>query len=146
MTVELRCILIPAIASALVCNQQSIKTNNYENESLFFNTLLTITLFTIGNNVFGQNFNYHKEFKDILKKSMDKSNSYHFSKLLERFNKNDPSLSNKEIIALQIGFTADKNYKPYKTIDKERAIQKLISVRNTQKPLNNVMSYSKQIP
>jgi hypothetical protein len=101
----------------------------------FLIPFLTITLFTIGNKVFGQNFNYHKEFKDILKKSMDKSNSYHFSKLLERFNKNDPSLSNKEIIALQIGFTADKNYKPYKTIDKERAIQKLISSKEYTKAI-----------
>jgi hypothetical protein len=36
-------------------------------------------------------------------------------------------LTNKDVIALQIGFTANKNYKPYETINKERGILDLIS-------------------
>lgn len=84
---------------------------------------------------FGQDFDYHKDFKDLLSKSKDKSSEYYYPKLLERFNSNDSTLTNKDIIALQIGFTADKNYKPYQTIDKEREILELISDKKYEKAI-----------
>lgn len=102
---------------------------------IYLAIILTASLLTVPSSVFCQNFNYHKEFKEILKKSTDKSSSYYFPKLLSRFNNNDSSLTDKDIIALQIGFTSDKNYKPYSIIDKERAIQKLISNREYNKAI-----------
>ena len=78
------------------------------------------------NSTFGQNFNYHSDFKELLENSKDKKSDFFYPKLLERFNKNDSTLTNKEMIALQIGFTDNKNYKPYSIIDKEREILSLI--------------------
>ncbi len=85
--------------------------------------------------VFGQDFDYHRDFKDLLSKSKDKNSEYYYTKLLERFNSNDSTLTDKDIIALQIGFTADKNYKPYQTTDKEREILGLISDKKYEKAI-----------
>ena len=85
--------------------------------------------------VFGQDFDYHRDFKDLLTKSKDKSSEYYYLKLLQRFNSSDSTLTNKDVIALQIGFTADKNYKPYETIDKEREILGLISDKKYEKAI-----------
>ncbi|MBK8330127.1 MAG: hypothetical protein IPL09_11835 [Bacteroidetes bacterium] len=49
-----------------------------------------------------------KSSKIFLRKAWTNQIHTIFQNFFERFNKNDPSLSNKEIIALQIGFTADK--------------------------------------
>lgn len=89
--------------------------------------LIVFSAFSITNNVFGQDFVYHRDFKDLLLKSKDKSSEYFYPKLLERFYSNDSTLTNKDIIALQIGFTASKEYKPYETIKQEREILDLIS-------------------
>ena len=96
-------------------------------------TLLSALLITT--TVFGQDFDYHRDFKDLFSKSKDKNSEYYYPKLLERFNSNDSTLTNKDIIALQIGFTADKNYKPYETIDKEREILGLISEKKYEKAI-----------
>lgn len=74
----------------------------------------------------GQNFDYHNDFDDLLQKSKDTASEYYFPKLLERFNRCDSTLTNRDMIALQIGFTANKNYKPYKHITTERNISALI--------------------
>ncbi|MDP5200463.1 DUF4919 domain-containing protein [Flavobacterium sp. DG2-3] len=92
----------------------------------FFSLIIT-------NSSFGQDFDYHNDFKDLLKKSKDKSSEYFYPKLLERFNANDSTLTNKDIVALQIGFTDNKNYKPYETIYKEREILALISDKQYEK-------------
>ncbi|HZH86590.1 MAG TPA: DUF4919 domain-containing protein [Brumimicrobium sp.] len=100
--------------------------------------LASITAFLslfISTTAFGQDFDYHRDFKDLLSKSKDKSSEYYYPKLLERFNSNDSTLTDKDVIALQIGFTADKNYKPYQTIDKEREILELISDKKYEKAI-----------
>ncbi|MCB0497217.1 MAG: DUF4919 domain-containing protein [Cyclobacteriaceae bacterium] len=71
-------------------------------------------------------FNYHKDFKRILEQSKDKSSEFYYPKLLERFNRNDSTLTDLEVLALQIGFTANSNYKPYQTVSIEREIKDLV--------------------
>jgi hypothetical protein len=90
-----------------------------------FFTLISLIFF---NSVFGQeNFDYHKDFNRLLEQSQDSSSVYFYPKLLDRFYKNDSALTDIDLIALQIGFTIDPNYKPYQTIDTEREIKSLIN-------------------
>ena len=89
---------------------------------------IIIIILLISNSIFGQiEFDYHTLFKRILEQSTDSSNIFYYPKLLERFNKNDSTLTNIEVIALQIGYTSNKNYKPYLILDLEREIRKLVS-------------------
>ncbi|MES2622449.1 MAG: DUF4919 domain-containing protein [Bacteroidota bacterium] len=99
-----------------------IRTKKGIQSFLFTSILACLTTY-----VFGQDFSYHNDFKILLEKSKDKASEYYYPKLLERFNSNDTTLTNKDIIALQIGFTANKDYKPYKLTNKEREIKGLIS-------------------
>lgn len=46
-------------------------------------------------------------------------------RLLKRFNNNDTTLSNFEVLSLLIGFTDKPEYKPYQDLDTEREIYKL---------------------
>lgn len=70
-------------------------------------------------------FNYNSDFKTILAKTRDTANELSYTRLLKRFNKNDTTLSNFEVLALMIGFTDKEDYKPYADLDKERAIYNL---------------------
>lgn len=72
-------------------------------------------------------FDYKRDFESILKQSLDSSSNYYYPRLLERFERNDSSLTHLEVLALQIGFTGSPDYKPYKTIDAEREIKTLIA-------------------
>lgn len=90
-------------------------------------TKLTIVILLVINSTFGQiEFDYHTLFKEISKQSTDDTSVFYYPNLLERFNKNDSTLMNIEIIALQIGYTSNKNYKPYQTLNIEREIGKLV--------------------
>ena len=90
---------------------------------------ILILLLFISNFSFSQNtFDYHKDFETILKQSQDSANVFYYPKLLERFNDNDDTLTNSDIIALLIGHTNDKNYRPYKTLKTERQIHKLVKL------------------
>jgi len=70
-------------------------------------------------------FSYKDDFKKILEKSKDTSDGLCYARLLTRFEKNDTTLTDFEVLALMIGFTAKPEYKPYKDLEEERAIYKL---------------------
>ncbi len=63
------------------------------------------------------------------------TSDYYFPTLLDRFNKNDITLTDMEVLALQIGFTANPNYKPYQTILTEQEIKNLIEQKKYQEAL-----------
>jgi tetratricopeptide (TPR) repeat protein len=91
-------------------------------------TFLILISLIFFSTIFGQeNFDYHKDFKRLLEQSQDSSSVYFYSNLLDRFNKNDSTLTDFDMIALQIGFTKNQNYRPYQTIDIEREIKSLIN-------------------
>ncbi len=65
-------------------------------------------------------FNYSKDYNTILSQSKDSTSNFFYPKLLERFQKNDSTLTNKDVLSLMIGFTANEYYKPYKNTEKEK--------------------------
>ena len=67
-------------------------------------------------------FDYHRDFKAILEKTKDKTSDLYYQKLLIRFLDKDSSLTRAEVLALMIGFTEQKKYKPFKDLEKEQEI------------------------
>lgn len=70
-------------------------------------------------------FNYQRDFKVILEKTKDKTSDLYYQKLLIRFLNNDSSLTRPEILALMIGFTEQRQYKPFKNMATEQEIYDL---------------------
>lgn len=68
--------------------------------------------------IFSQkNFEYKKDFENILKESKSKDSDLNYNKLLEKFNKTDTTLTDRQVLALLIGFTDNTYYKPYKDLE-----------------------------
>jgi hypothetical protein len=73
--------------------------------------------------LYGQNtFSYTTDFDTILKRTKISTDQLYYEKLLPRFQKNDTSLTDFEVLALMIGFTDKPDYKPYQDINTEREI------------------------
>jgi hypothetical protein len=86
-------------------------------------TLVLLLLLGTGQITIGQTtFNYKDDFNKILDQTKDKNNDLSYEKLLKRFNVNDTTLTDFEVLALLIGFTNKPEFKPYKDIDTERKI------------------------
>ena len=92
------------------------------------------------------NFNYKRDFEFYLSESKNSESNYHYNSLLERFQKNDQSLKKNEIIALMIGFTNNKNYFPYKNLDKERTLMNLVHEKEYKKALKQCREFLKTNP
>ncbi|KAA3648588.1 MAG: DUF4919 domain-containing protein [Bacteroidetes bacterium] len=75
-----------------------------------------------------QVFNYKTDFESVLKRTKDSTDALFYQNLAKRFDKNDSSLSDFEILALLINYTSNKNYTPYKVINQEDRIKKKLSV------------------
>lgn len=89
---------------------------------LFF--ALTITgSFT----VFAQEFefDYNKDYPKILDQTKDETSHLYYDTLLRRFQANDETLTDFEVLALLIGFTDNDYFKPYKYLPIEREIYTL---------------------
>jgi hypothetical protein len=101
--------------------------------------LLTLILFATTVAAGAQrNFNYQNDFKTILAKTKDTNDSFAYDKLLKRFAENDTTMTNMEVLALLIGYTAKPEYKPYQDLDTERAIYSL----NDAKKYKNALRLS----
>lgn len=70
-------------------------------------------------------FNYQRDFKPILERTKNRYDTLHYIKLLNRFQRNDSTLTNAETLALMIGFTDNQFFKPYKDMLTEKEIIKL---------------------
>jgi hypothetical protein len=70
-------------------------------------------------------FNYQRDFKNIQQRTLDPKQPLHYNKLIKRFERNDTTLTNSEVLALMIGFTAKPQYKPYQDINEETTIYNL---------------------
>lgn len=76
--------------------------------------------------IFSQrNFEYKKDFENILQETKDKNSNLNYDKLLDRFNKIDTTLNDKQVLALLISFTDNAHYKPYKDLEFGRNLYKL---------------------
>ncbi len=94
----------------------------------------------VANSFFGQaqdDFDYQSDFEAIVENSLDSSSNVFYPALLERFERNDSTLTSPEVLAMMIGFTESKNYKPYRNADRERQILDLIGSKNYQEALDS---------
>lgn len=85
----------------------------------FLFLLLPILLFSQAN------FEYKKDFENILKESKDKNSDLNYEKLLVRFTKNDTTLTDRQVLSLLIGFTDNIYYKPYKDLEFTKSLYQL---------------------
>jgi|TARA_B110000116_G_scaffold89592_1_gene77872 hypothetical protein len=91
-------------------------------------TFITVLSILITCFVFGQDkidFDFTKDYDSILKLSKEKTSKLFYNSLLERFQKADSTLTNYELVALQIGYTDNPKYYPYQDIRLEREIWSL---------------------
>lgn len=84
--------------------------------------LMCLSCFSQGSTPAPVAFNYQRDFRMILDKTKDKGSDLYYQKLLIRFLNNDSSLTRAETLALMIGFTEERNYKPLKNIAAEQEI------------------------
>lgn len=91
-------------------------------------------------------FNYQIDFKNILEKTQDMDNSLFYDKLLSRFSVNDTTLTDQEVLALLIGYTAKPEYKPYSDISTERYIYKLNDEQKFKEALDEGIKFLKTHP
>lgn len=76
--------------------------------------------------IFAQDkFEYKKDFDNILKETKNKKSDIYYDNLLERYNKIDTTLTDRQVLALLIGFTDNKFYKPYKDIQFGRDLYRM---------------------
>jgi hypothetical protein len=106
-----------------------------------------ILIFTTGQIMFGQTtFNYKDDFKKVLLKTNDPKDQLSYEKLLKRFYVNDTTLTNFEVLALLIGFTNKKEYKPYQDINTEREIYNLNGEKKYQEALDKGIKFIETHP
>lgn len=109
--------------------------------------VIILSLF-VSVNVFGQEFkfNYHKDYERILALTNDTSSKPYYEKLLARFQNNDTTLTDYEVLALLIGFTEDEHYKPYSYLTIERKIYALNGNGEYQAAISKCDSFLLKIP
>lgn len=91
-------------------------------------------------------FNYQRDFRMILDKTKDKGSDLYYQKLLIRFLNNDSSLTRAETLALMIGFTEQRNYKPYKNLTVEQEIFDLNEEGDYEEALSMSKTYLQKNP
>ncbi|RYZ26425.1 MAG: DUF4919 domain-containing protein, partial [Sphingobacteriales bacterium] len=75
-------------------------------------------------------FDYHRDFDRMVKESQDSKHPHYYPTLLKRYNSNDTTLSNAEILAFMVGFTRQPAYLAKDNGDREEKIMDY--VRNDQ--------------
>lgn len=91
-------------------------------------------------------FNYQSDFKSTLAKTKDSNDNLSYDRLLKRFNINDTTLTDYEVLALLIGFTDKADYKPYDDLAVEREIYKLNGEKRFQEGLDKANAFLKTHP
>ncbi|MCF8298699.1 MAG: DUF4919 domain-containing protein [Saprospiraceae bacterium] len=110
--------------------------------------LLTALILTVSLTSQGQEFefNYHRDFNKILEQTNDSSSTLHYNKLLTRFQSNDTSLTDYEVLSLLIGFTDNEHFKPYSYLSTERKIYSLNGNGNYKEALSMCDSFLLYVP
>lgn len=89
-------------------------------------TLSTLLLLWGGQIAHSQTtFNYKNDFKKLLAQTKSKKSKLSYERLLNRFQSNDQTLTNFEVLVLLIGFTGQPEYKPYIDLSTENEIYQL---------------------
>lgn len=110
--------------------------------------LLTALLLTASLSSFGQevNFDYHTDYEKILSQSNDSTSNLNYDSLLNRFQSNDTTLTDFDVLALLIGFTDNEHFQPYSYIGTEREIFLLNKGDNFAEALEMCDSFLVTVP
>ena len=95
--------------------------------------ILLLFLLCISINVSAQellDFDYTEDYEVILKQTKDESSKLYVEDLFPRFKKGDKTLTEYEVLALNINYTENDNYWPYQDVDLEREIWRLNEEQN----------------
>jgi hypothetical protein len=87
--------------------------------------LAAVICLLLENNAMAQPFSYSRDFPILQKRSLDQTDSLYFPRLLQRFQANDTTLADGEVLALLVGFTNDPHYNPYEDLDISRRVRRL---------------------
>jgi hypothetical protein len=91
-------------------------------------------------------FSYKKDFKNILDSTMESGTALYYNNLLDRFLKNDSTLSKYETLALMIGFTENSYYKPLEDMEIEQEIFDLNMDGQYQEAFDKAVKYLQNHP
>lgn len=108
--------------------------------------IITVVAILLTVTSFGQEFNYNRDYKDILAQTLDEKSELNYDKLLVRFNANDTTLTSPEVLALLIGFTVNPNYKAYTDLTVEREVYALNDDGNYKEAIKKGLSFNKTHP
>ena len=115
-------------------------------KNIFKKTCFLVLVITAFNLVGQSTFNYNTDFKKILDSTKKHNSNLSYARLLSRFNVNDTTLTNYEMLALLIGFTDKPEYKPYQDIDTESNIYMLNDKGKYNEALQKGLSFIKTHP
>jgi hypothetical protein len=92
---------------------------------LTINLLLPFIAFSQEEEEYIPPFDYRRDFSNILERTKNRFDSLYYPSLLTRFLDNDPNMRPDETLALMIGFTNSRFYKPYEDMNAELELIKL---------------------
>ena len=109
---------------------------------------ITLLILLLSSITFGQKFmfDYQKDYKKILEQTKDKKSTLQYDKLLNRFQNYDTTLTDFEVLALLIGYTANENFKPYNYLFTEREIYSLNGKDKYQEAISLCDSFLVHVP
>lgn len=110
--------------------------------------ILMVLILMVSLTTFGQEFEFdhNKDFEKILSETIDTSSTLHFDKLLKRFQYNDITLTDFQVLALLIGFTRNEHFKPYNYLTSEREIYALNDKGKYQEAIAKCDSFLVYVP
>ena len=91
-------------------------------------------------------FTYHTDYPRLLARTQARADALFYPKQLKRFVQNDTSLTDYEVLALLVGFTADKNYHPYPDLAVERNLYRLNDQGKYREAASKGRSFNKTHP
>ena len=89
-----------------------------------FRNIIILLVVAFGANA-QSNFNYKRDYNTIVAKTKISGDKLNYDKLLLRFKANDNTLTDAEVLALLIGFSARPEYMPYEDLLVEHDIYNL---------------------
>lgn len=91
-------------------------------------------------------FDYKKDLKKLSSRTADSKDPLYYNKLLTRFNANDTTLSDYEVLALMVSFTNRPEYRSYEDMAVERKIYYLNESGRYRETLDTSLLFLKTHP
>lgn len=108
---------------------------------------LIVSLLMVSATCYGQtDFNYKRDFKLILEQTKDSTSRLAYNALLTRFKANDTTMTDYEVLALLIGFTAKEAFKPYGDLQNEMDIYSLNENRKYRNAIDTASVFLQKHP